>query len=266
MNFEGTIEKMESQYGQPVQYFLNLPSGKVAMNPLIGQSLSLRYTGQINCLSCGKSTKKSFGQGYCYPCFASSPETEECVLRPELCRAHEGIARDMAYASGHCLIEHVVYLADTGSVKVGVTRHHQVPTRWVDQGASQALVIARTPNRYLAGCIEVALKAYLADKTNWRKMLSTNLHTTPLAEVATQCRGWLPPQLAPYLASGQAEYWQLDYPVCTYPDKVTSIDIEKLLEFQGILEGIKGQYLLFGGGKVINIRKYGGYYFIWKVH
>ena len=137
-----------------------------------GQEISMQYKGRINCLKCGRETKKSFAQGYCYPCFTTAPETEECVLRPELCRAHEGIARDMDYAKKHCLIEHVVYLSLTSGLKVGVTRNTQVPTRWIDQGAVKALELARTPNRYTAGLIEVALKSHIADKTNWRKMLS----------------------------------------------------------------------------------------------
>lgn len=260
MTFEGTIEKMDTQFGHPVQYFLPLATGPIAMNPLIGRQLTLSFDGLINCLACGKATKKSFGQGYCYPCFVSSPETEDCVLRPELCRAHEGVARNMDYARAHCLIEHVVYLADTGAVKVGVTRHHQIPTRWIDQGASQALVLARTPNRYLAGCTEVALKTRLADKTNWRRMLAGNSPSVSLAEMASQCVGWLPDELTQYLCQGEPEQWSIDYPVITYPAKVTSIDLDKTPVFSGVLQGIKGQYLLFEAGIVINLRKYGGYY------
>lgn len=260
MTFEGTLEKMTAEYGQPVQYFLPFAAGPVAMNPIIGRTLTLSFNGQINCLGCGRPTKKSFGQGYCYPCFVSSPETEDCVLRPELCRAHEGVARDMDYARTHCLIEHVVYLADTGAAKVGVTRHHQVPTRWIDQGASQALVLARTPNRYLAGCIEVALKSHLADKTNWRRMLSGNSPTVALTEIASLCAAWLPDGLTQYLCQGEPEQWSLGYPVTTYPAKVTSIDLDKTPVFSGVLQGIKGQYLIFESGKVINLRKYGGYY------
>ena len=170
MEIVGNIRKMESFHGEVINYFLPLGDQKVAMNELIGKSLSMEFQGQIHCIKCGRKTGKSFAQGFCYPCFTTAPETEECVLRPELCRAQEGVARDMEYAKQHCLGEHVVYLSFTSGVKVGVTRHTQVPVRWIDQGAIRAIEFARTPNRYTAGLLEVAMKAHIADKTNWRKL------------------------------------------------------------------------------------------------
>ena len=172
MEIIGNISKMESSREDIVQYRLPLGNHKINMNELIGQNIQLEFRGQIHCIKCGRETRKSFAQGYCYPCFTTAPETEECVLRPELCRAQEGEARDMEYAEKHCLTDQVVYLSITSGLKVGVTRSTQVPTRWIDQGALRAIEFARTPNRYTAGLMEVAMKNHIADKTNWRKMLS----------------------------------------------------------------------------------------------
>ena len=166
MEYTGNIKKMESRHGGPICYHLPLGDHRVEMNALIGKELNLDYHDKINCIRCGRETRKSFAQGFCYPCFTTAPETEECVLRPELCQAHKGIARDMEYAQKHCLSEQVVYLSLTSGLKVGVTRHTQVPTRWIDQGAVKAIELARTPNRFYAGLIEVALKAHIQDKTN----------------------------------------------------------------------------------------------------
>jgi hypothetical protein len=171
MEWVGNLVKMRTELKDVVQYYLPDGENWFSLNPMIGSRLTINWLNEIHCIRCGKPTKTSFAQGYCYPCFLSAPETEDCVLRPELCRAHEGIARDPEYAKEHCLIDHIVYLADSGGIKVGVTRHTQVPIRWIDQGASAAIKLARTPNRYTAGLIEVALKSNFPDKTNWRLML-----------------------------------------------------------------------------------------------
>ena len=151
-----------------------------SVNDLIGKQITISFANRITCVGCGKDTKKSFAQGYCYPCFISVPQTEECVLRPELCKAHEGIARDMEYARDNCLVDQYVYLALSGGLKVGVTRYHQIPNRWVDQGATKAIKLLVAKNRFTAGLIEVALKKIMADKTNWRKMLMGNDDDIPL--------------------------------------------------------------------------------------
>ena len=255
----GNIRKMEVIHEKVVQY--NLPVGevKIPMNSLIGMPVTLEYLGHIHCIRCGRETRKSFAQGYCYPCFTSAPETEECVLRPELCRAQEGIARDMEYAKKHCLSEQVVYLSLTSGVKVGVTRSSQVPTRWIDQGAISALELARTHNRYTAGLMEVALKQHLADKTNWRKMLSGSMpEDVDLLEEKQRLIPLVPVHLASYINDAE-QVIELDYPVSQYPEKIKSLNFDKEPLISGVLTGIKGQYLMLDRDRVINIRKFGGY-------
>jgi hypothetical protein len=255
---EGNILKMRAEIGPTVIYYLPIGNQEVLMNELINQSVEIRYLGQINCIRCGKKTSKSFGQGYCYPCFQSAPETEECVLRPELCRAHTGIARDMNFAANHCLIDHFVYLSYTNETKVGVTRHTQIPTRWIDQGAMEAIKIACTPNRYTAGLIEVALKSYYTDKTNWRKMLLERAVSVDLIAEKAKAISHLPEELYKY-AIGDKTVSHINYPVSKIAENIKSIDLEKNKQIADIMVGIKGQYLIFKSGYVINIRKYGGY-------
>jgi hypothetical protein len=259
MEWTGNLRKMEGIRGEVVQYALPLSDQKIPMNDLIGSRITLEFLGHIHCIRCGRETKKSFAQGYCYPCFTTAPETEECVLKPELCRAHEGIARDMDYAREHCLSEQVVYLALTSGLKVGVTRSSQIPTRWIDQGAIRAIELARTPNRYTAGLLEVALKKHVADKTNWRKMLSgSDPGGIDLALEKQRLSRLVPQELAPYLIPDDRQV-DLEYPVLHYPEKIVSLNFEKDPLVSGVLTGIKGQYLMFDQSSVINLRKFGGY-------
>ncbi len=260
MSFAGNILKMRSELGQPVLYYLPIGNQKVNMNQLIGQHIRMNFTGQINCISCGKKTKTSFNQGFCYSCLQTSPEASETVVRPELSKAHLGIARDMDWAREHDLIEHVVYLALSSELKVGVTRYHQVPVRWIDQGASFAIELCRTPNRHIAGVIEVWLKKYFTDKTNWRAMLQNKVDAgTDLLEEKKNALQLLTPELQKYYSEDH-KIWQIEYPVQQYSEKVTSITFDKTPEITGILSGIKGQYLIFNDGRVLNIRKHNGYW------
>ena len=259
MEHTGNIRKMEAFPENVVNYHLPLGKVKINMNELIGTAISMEYLDQIHCIKCGRETRKSFAQGYCYPCFTTAPETEECVLRPELCRAHEGVARDMDYAGKHCLSDQVVYLSLTSGIKVGVTRSSQVPTRWIDQGAIRALEFARTPNRYSAGLLEVFIKDLIADKTNWRKMLSgSDPGDANLMKEKERLSSLLPPELASFITKDMVQV-ELTYPVLRYPEKIKSLNFDKDPVVSGVLEGIKGQYLMLDQNRVINMRKFGGY-------
>lgn len=250
---------MKSDLKDQVHYYLELGGEVLHMNELLGKEIDLHYLGKINCIRCGRETNRSFAQGYCYPCFTTAPETEECVLRPELCQAHEGIARDMDYAQDHCLIDHFVYLSLTSGIKVGVTRHHQIPVRWIDQGAVSAIKVAITPNRYIAGSIEVALKEILNDRTNWRNMLTHKIDLSiDLVKEKDRAIESLHPDFQS-MATDDDEITWLEYPVLKYPTKVKSINLEKTPSISDTLTGIKGQYLIFDSGAVINLRKFGGY-------
>lgn len=259
MKYQGTLAKMHTTHASPVHYQLPVGNTLVALNPLIGKQISFSYSRQIYCIECGASTPKSFAQGLCYRCFTTSPLAEDCVLRPELCRAHEGIARNMAYAETHCLIDHFVYLAVSSGIKVGVTRHTQIPTRWIDQGATSAIKLAQTPDRYTAGLIEVELKAHLSDKTNWQRMLKNEvLQNVDLVAQKEQAYELLPEHLQEFVTDDDTVF-NFEYPVLQYPRKVKSLSFDKQTEVSGVLQGIKGQYLIFENGEVINIRKHTGY-------
>ena len=254
----GNLKKMSVSLGDTVQYELDLIE-KVRMNDLIGAQISLNWTGQIVCTCCGKVTKKSFGDGFCYNCFISAPEAAECTLRPELCRAHLGQGRDPEWERRNHDQPHIVYLAASDIVKVGVTRITQVPTRWIDQGASAAIRLAQTPNRYEAGVLEVALKEFFSDKTNWQRMLKNEIDPSiDLVEEKWGLHDQLPSDLTQYFSEDD-EVITLNYPVIAYPNKVSSLSFDKTPVVNGKLTGIKGQYLIFDGGQVINIRKHTGY-------
>ena len=250
---------MKNNLGIPVQYELPIGNEQVSMNKLIGKYIILKYENQINCIACNRKTNKSFAQGFCYPCFINSPETSECILRPELCQAQDGIARNMEWAEKHCLQNHFVYLAISSGVKVGVTRSEQIPTRWIDQGAWKAIKFSKTPNRYLAGLIEVALKEHISDRTHWQRMLKNQLiENVNLLDEKKKMINHLSDELKIYV-SKENQITEIKYPVKKYPEKVKSLSFDKMHEIKGKLSGIKGQYLIFDNGEVLNIRKHNGY-------
>lgn len=259
MKIKGALLKMTSELNDPVDYYLTLSDEKIYMNDLLNKNISITYLNEIHCIRCGRKTSKSFHQGYCFPCFRTAPETDDCILRPEMCRAHEGISRDMEWSKGHCLTDHIVYLAISSGLKVGVTRIAQVPTRWIDQGASFAIKIAQVTNRHTAGIIEVNLKKYFADKTNWRNMLINKIDLeTRLLEEKTKAKELVKKEFVKYFIDDN-EITEINYPVLNYPEKVNSVTFEKEVKIEGKLSGIKGQYLIFEDGKVLNIRKHNGY-------
>jgi len=228
------------------------------MNDLIGKHISLRFENEIYCVECEKLTKRSF-QGFCWNCFSTSPENAECILRPELCLAHEGKGRDIEWEKEHHLQEHFVYLALSTHVKVGVTRSTQVPTRWIDQGASSAIRLAKVPNRYLAGRIEVEMKKYFTDKTNWQKMLKGEVEEEiDLIEAKWNVEEYFPQEFKQYFSEDDS-ITAINYPIAKHPEKIKSIDFEKQHLVSGTLSGIKGQYLLFEDNSVVNVRKHSGF-------
>ncbi len=261
MKLAGNILKMKTSLKNGlVDYFLPIGNDLIHVNELIGKNIKLNFNGEINCINCGRKIKKTYFQGYCYNCFISLPETDECIIRPELCKAHLGISRDMEWSKQNCLQPHYVYLALSSDVKVGVTRATQVPTRWIDQGATQAIKFAQTPNRYLAGLIEINLKNYMRDKTNWRKMLTNKIATNvDLISEKQKAGSLLSNELKQYIINDN-NVTTINYPVIKYPEKVKSLSFDKLNEINKKLMGIKGQYLIFEDSTVLNIRKHNGYF------
>jgi len=254
----GFIQKMRVEHGSPIRYTLQL-SDEVVMNDFIGRAIHMEWTGRIVCSNCGKTTKNSFGQGFCYPCFTSVPQASACIISPELCKAHLGEGRDVEWEHKHHNQPHIVYLAASDCVKVGVTRADQQLTRWMDQGAFASIILAETPNRYVAGTIEVALKSYMTDKTNWQRMLRNEInHEIDLVEEKGRVEDILPFDMRDYISNDDTVY-SFDYPVMQFPLKVKSVSFDKSPVVSGKLVGIKGQYLIFEDQTVINMRKHTSY-------
>ncbi len=258
MQYEGVLSKMETEYGNPIQYYLVFENSFLNVNQLLDKNIEINFVG-YQCLNCNKK-KKIFRQGFCYECFYSSAAVGDWIMKPELSTAHLGIEdRDLAYEEKVQLQPHIVYLALSSEIKVGVTRKTQVPTRWIDQGANEAIAIVEVPNRYLAGITEVALKDHYADKTNWRKMLTNDIEAVDLVAERLKLQDLIPAEVQEYFYLEKNDLYQLEYPVLQYPSKVKSLSLDKTPNFQGKLTGIKGQYLLFEDGTVFNVRGSEGY-------
>ncbi len=259
MNYISKLSKMRVELTNPVSYWLKTNKGEVLMNNFIGKNIDFIFNGTINCFVCGVVTKKAFGQGFCYPCFINAPENSECIIKPELCRGHEGKGRDPEWEAKNHVIDHSVYLALTSGVKVGITRKGNENTRWIDQGAWKTIILATTPDRFTSGLVEVALKEYVSDKTNWQRMLKDERkEDVDLLEIKDELIENLPEELQNFISDDDL-ITEIIYPVKEYPTKVKSLNFDKTPNLGGKLIGIRAQYLIFEGGQVINIRKFTGY-------
>ena len=263
----GVLRKMHSRLENPVRYQILLSDMVVPLNDLIEKQIKLEYSGTIYCINCGRKSRKSFNQGYCYPCFKRLAECDGCIIHPEKCHFDQGTCREPAWGERFCMQDHIVYLANSSGLKVGITRATQIPTRWIDQGATQALAIIRVRSRLQSGILEVMFKQYVSDKTNWRAMLKGEAEPLKMEEEADrllkECDSELKELAESFgffaisVLNGIASVG-INYPVIKYPEKVTSFNFDKDPVVEGTLLGIKGQYLIFDTG-VINLRRFSGY-------
>lgn len=267
MQAEGHLSKMPVELAEIVQYQLALDDQRIPLNQFLGQQLAIEYNGEIHCTHCGRRSNKSFSQGFCYPCFKKLAQCDTCIMSPEKCHYHMGTCREPEWADQYCMTDHFVYLANSSGVKVGITRGTQIPTRWIDQGATQALPVFRVQTRRQAGLIEDALRKHVADKTHWQKMLKGNSEPVDLEAI----RDALLEKCDADFALLEQEFGlqalqriddvsptEIHYPVDQFPEKVVSFNLDKQPLVEGRLQGIKGQYLILDTG-VINIRKFTAY-------
>lgn len=252
MTYQGVLTKMESEYSEPIQYYLIFENDFITMNQLLNSTITIQFV-KYQCLNCGLD-KPIYRQGFCKSCFFDIPQAADWIMRPELSTAHlDKEDRDLAYEKKVQLQPHIVYLANSSNVKVGVTRKSQVPTRWIDQGAHEAIEIVEVPNRYLAGITEVALKDHVSDKTNWRTMLKNEIQDEDLVTWRERLKQYIPEEAKAYFIASNKET-ELQFPVIKYPAKPKSLNLKKTPNYTGKLVGVKGQYLIFEDDTVFNVR------------
>jgi len=258
MLYEGVLRKMLTEMGSPIQYYLLLENDFIHMNQALDKTLKIEFI-KYQCLNCGLD-KPIYRQGFCKSCFYETPAAGDWIMKPELSTAHlDKEDRDLEYEKKAQLQPHIVYLANSSNIKVGVTRKNQVPTRWIDQGAHEAIEMVEVPNRYLAGITEVALKAHVSDKTSWQKMLKNDIQDVDLAAWRKELKQYIPEEVTDYFIEEQKET-HLEFPVLQYPEKVKSLNLGKTPTYEGVLKGIKGQYLIFEDQTVFNVRGNEGLY------
>lgn len=266
-DWRGGLRKMQVELGETVRYRLFPEQGGLCLNESLGQSIRLSFTGAIHCVACDRLTKKSFNQGYCFPCLRKLAACDSCIVSPENCHLAEGTCREPDWAETHCQVPHIVYLSNTSSVKVGITRETQIPTRWIDQGATQAKPIARVQTRHQSGLLEVLCAQQVGDRTAWQTMLKGNGEQQDLEairqKVMASCKEGIADLQLQYGESAfelleDAPETEIEYPVLNWPEKVKAHNFDKQPVVEGTLMGIKGQYLMLDTG-VLNIRKFGGY-------
>lgn len=269
-SLQGCLRKMvitpAAETDAAARYAMRLDAHHWAMNERLGQPLRLEWTGAIACTHCGRATKKSFAQGHCYPCFKRLAQCDTCIMKPETCHYHQGTCREPKWGEQHCFQPHIVYLANSSGLKVGITRKTQMPTRWLDQGAIQALPILEVETRQQSGFVEMLFKEQVSDRTNWRTMLKGEVETLDLSAERDRLLDQLGDGLRQLrdvhgedaIRLLEATSQTFHYPVATYPGKVVSHNFDKQPVVEGTLQGMKGQYLILDSG-VINLRKFTGY-------
>ena len=266
-DWRGGLRKMQVELGETVRYRLFPEQGGLCLNESLGQSIRLSFTGAIHCVACDRLTKKSFNQGYCFPCLRKLAACDSCSVSPEKCHLAEGTCREPDWAETHCQVPHIVYLSNTSSVKVGITRETQIPTRWIDQGATQAKPIARVQTRHQSGLLEVLCAQQVGDRTAWQTMLKGNGEPQDLEAIRQKVMASCKEGIADLqLQHGESAFelledapeTEIEYPVLNWPEKVKAHNFDKQPVVEGTLMGIKGQYLMLDTG-VLNIRKFGGY-------
>lgn len=267
------LKKLAHKYNEekPVEYFLKVADEKESLNSYLGKKIKLEFLGKINCVACDREIKKTFNNGYCYPCLQSLAECDLCIMKPELCHYDEGTCRDNDFAIKHCEIPHTVYVSLTSGPKVGITRSHQEVSRWIDQGAVKALRLFQVKRRKHAGLIEVEIAKNMADKTNWRAMLQNRYEDVDLEHLREELMEEIF-EIVESLDLGDEDFSyiydelekkssspvEIEYPVLQYPEKIKSHNLDKNPLVEGELQGIKAQYLILDTG-VINMRKFAGY-------
>ncbi|WP_048601290.1 DUF2797 domain-containing protein [Rubeoparvulum massiliense] len=264
MQAEGIIQRLSHQYADPVEYYLALQDEEVSLNEVIGHPIKIQYAHAISCIACGRSIKKTYNSGYCYPCFQKLPENDLCIVKPSLCHFAEGTCRDSEFGEQHCMIPHYVYLAISSGIKVGLTRKNNELKRWIDQGAVRAIPIAECTTRKRAGELELFLTDYLPDKTNWRKMLKGEVDEADLFQLRQELTAIIPEEFQQDLLTVD-EITEITYPQLEQLKKIQSIQLDKQDEIEDRLIGIKGQYLILEHG-VFHVRKHAGYHiqFSWE--
>ena len=266
--WSGTFSKMRTENTDPVTYHLvdgfheaNERTEDLVVNGLIGRKVRIVFGGNIQCVECGRKTKKTFNQGYCFPCGQNLAEADICMVKPELCHYYEenNPCRDESFAERVCMKPHVLYISQTSGFKVGITRRENVPSRWMDQGAVKAIPLGEMPSRRDVGLLEVKLAENFQDKTHWMRMLKEKSPEGDIDAAADTLMGLIK-DIGPenFDARTERELYEFYYPVTRYPEKVKSMNLDKVPELEGTLMGIKGQYWILDCG-VINIRKYTGY-------
>ena len=264
MPLEGQLHKMKTTATTPVSYHLVLGEEEHDLMSFRGQKSKLTCTGQIRCISCNRPTKKSWQQGHCFPCTQKLAACDICIVKPELCHYAQGTCREPEWGEAHCLKPHIVYLANSSGLKVGITRESQVPTRWMDQGAMQALPIMRVSERLKSGQVEIIFGELVADKTHWQKLLKGMPEVLDLESIRDDLMVQIGARLETYgpeLLKVPVQHFS--YPVTQWPEKIKSYNPEKVPVIEDRLMGIKGQYLMFENG-VLNVRSHAGHIIRWE--
>lgn len=248
----------------PKSYSLLYGDTKLDLTGAVGRHIKLSHTGKFACCYCGRSIKKTYHGGYCFPCMQNLARCDLCVVKPELCHFHLGTCREPEWGLNHCMKPHILYASYTSGLKVGLTRKERLKNRWLEQGALGAVALLELNSRYHAGLIESHMAASIADKTNWRKMLAQE--TLP-ENVWIQNKEHILDLMGKALFAHtdkvtdykliEPKWFDLAIDVVV-PQKIKSIKPKLDEPIEGVLKAFRGHYMVFDEA-VVNMRSLVGY-------
>jgi hypothetical protein len=257
---KGYIKNIHYINTNPIKYYLELNNNFLFLNTLMNKKIFIYYIHN-RCIKC-KKKNSIYKNGYCYTCFLNHPKNYIGIIKPERCTSHLNIEnKNIFFEKQIELQNHIVYLSITSQIKIGVTREKTFYHRMIEQGASKAIQIAKTPNRYYAGSIEVHMKKYIPDKTNYKIMLTKNNEEIyDLINYKFYLKNKFSKKLINFFLEHKNNIYHFFYPIIKYPITIKNINLynENLLNKR--LIGLKGNYLIFDNGVVLNIKNHIGYY------
>jgi len=177
--------------GKPRLYLADT-DGPIDLAGLVGDEIRVDIQPGFRCQHCGDQADNS----PCQEC-QSKPPFQQCVFTPGTSCTYQDCPFP-SFKRRSCAHNFVVYLVAKDSVKAGITQADRAVSRWAEQGATHGMIIARTPNRRVAGIVEDALETVVSTESTkeWYEPLDEPKHA--LMEAVDSCRDALTEPLKPF--------------------------------------------------------------------
>ena len=229
--------------GKPRLYLADV-DGPIDLAGLVGKDIRVDIQSGFRCQHCGDRADTS----PCQEC-QSKPPFQQCVFTPGTSCTYQDCPFP-AFKRRSCAHNFIVYLVAKDGVKAGITQADRAVSRWAEQGATHGMIVARTPNRRVAGTVEDALEAVVSTESTKEWYEPLDEPKKALIEAADSCRDVLTRSLKPFSALSANETTIEDrivsLPVHFTGDDATVSSLPELTVDEGLQSevlGVRGQIL-----------------------